>query len=795
MYINEEKTLMAKPFFNLSKLKTLKVLLLCLIFFSTLFITSSFAATLKKNLHVRVTDNKVTAYTNVREIVRWWPKIKFAILEKELWNISFPSIKDKHQLLGPTAPINGKIYLAYSSFVMELDIQKAQFTNRYQILGEITDIKSRGNKLIIKTFYGVRGKVWDKEPLIVATPEQLQVVANFGTITNRDYQNIYMKRKDAEQLSNIIDRIYISSLLEKKYDLEKLEAVRQEYIKAVATDTTNPWYYIYLGLISDDIGKKVYSMVYLQKALEVYGLVFYDYFQLSTFYENISQYSLADKAFELGMKDFFGRGYTPEQLTSTQSLMNYTTWLIPAINKHKDKDVERTLLLMERFYQLAPYKDGNYNILNSVVKYLIDKGRLPEARQWKIRADSSRGFFFPGDYSLLLADIGLNMFLACMIAFLLFGVIYLIRDLSQFIEDMKHKKISYKQFFLRRYFTKRNIYSFVILYAFSLAMLGLSSNTLGLISKMVKEPASINSGTWGNYATVKYFSRDLGITPERNLFLAIANQQLKDYQKAKELYQTMSMPEAYNNLAIIYIKQNKKELAIKELKKALLIDKYMLEARYNLALIDPKAKEPKREEKVELLKKYYPHLPMLALPEEKYYRKAFYSGFTVQNFNPINIFLFNKFLKGTENTVIEFTRLITPVFIIFSLVIIMLLLSVFVPQTVVDTINHNYFRRFIGLFIPGISYNWKLFGPFIFAIWLGFGITNLFYFDLSFETIKPALGLLTTFAITDYSVLSPVSSFELPYSNEVGFLCSIFFVMLWIFNFFYVLISRRYTIE
>jgi tetratricopeptide (TPR) repeat protein len=750
----------------------------------------------RKDISLKVSGNNITAFINEREIVSWYPRIKYSTVEKELWHITFPSLKDKGRIYGPTQEINGKIYFAYSSFVMELDMTKAQITNRYQVLGEITGLTSEGNKLIINTFNGVRGQVWDKEQVVRVNVEQLKNIAKFATITNRDYENIYVKRRDAEQLSNIIEKIYIPSLIENKYDADILEQVRQEYLDAVAADTTNPWYYIYLGLISEDLGRKVYSNVYYQKALEIKSLVFYDYFQLSTFYEYIGERTMADRAFDEGMKDYIGRGYTPEQLTSTKSFLNYTNWLIPAIEKLKDKDVDRTIILMDRYYQLAPLKEGNFNILRGVEKYLIDKGKLPESRIWQVRAGRTQGFFFPGDYSIILADFGLNIFLACMISFLLFSVIFLSRDLSQFIEDVKHHKMKYREFFFRRYLSKRNIYSFVILYGFSLVMLGVCSNTLGLIGKMVKEPATINAGTWGNYASVKYFDKDLPDSPDKNLFLAIANHQLKDYATAIKLYETQDNPVVHNNLAAIYLKQGKKAKAREELQTALKQNKYMLEARYNMTLVDSKAKVPQKEEKVELYKKYGPSIPIIAMPGESQFKKVFYSGFDGQDFNPVNIRLFNKFLKGSDSTVLQFSWLITPVFIIFTLVLIALLLSVFVPQTFVNTLNHTYSRRFAGLIFPGVSYNWKLFGPVVFALWLGLGITNLFYYGFSFETLNPspAIGLLTSFALPDYSVLSPMPSYELPYSSEIGFISAIFFVMIWIFNFFYVLISRRYVV-
>jgi hypothetical protein len=277
--------------------------------------------------------------------------------------------------------------------------------------------------------------------------------------------------------------------------------------------------------------------------------------------------------------------------------------------------------------------------------------------------------------------------------------------------------------------------------------------------------------------------------------MAIANQQLKDYNTAIPLYERMNTAEAHNNLATIYMKQNKKGKAIEELKKALSIRKFMLEAKYNLAMLDKKAKFPQKDERAELYQKYSPTTPMIALPAEKYYRKTFYSGFNINNFNPVNIILFNKFLRGTDNAVIEFTKLITPVFIIFTVVLMLVLLSVFIPQTIVNSSNHTYSRRFFGLFVPGISYNWKLLGPSIFAVWLAMGITNMFFYGYSFESARPALGLMTTFALPNYSIMSPVSSTDLPYSHEIGFITSLIFVVIWIFNFFYVLISRRFVLD
>ncbi|MEK7433649.1 MAG: tetratricopeptide repeat protein, partial [Cyanobacteriota bacterium] len=315
---------------------------------------------------------------------------------------------------------------------------------------------------------------------------------------------------------------------------------------------------------------------------------------------------------------------------------------------------------------------------------------------------------------------------------------------------------------------------------------------LASITNIVKEPPTINSGTWGNYATIKYFSKEIGNVEEKDFFLALSNQQIKDYVTAINLYEKIDLPESHNNLAVIYIKQGKKVKAIEELNKALTLDKYMVEARYNLSLLD-KTKEAPESEKVTLMKKYASNVPMISLPPDKYYKKAFYKPLSIQDFSPLNIFLFNKFLKESESSIIEATNLIVPAFIAFSITVILLLASIFIPQTYVSTANRNYLRRFIGIFVPGFSYNWNLLGPIIFSLWLGLGITVMFYFGLSFEKIKPTIGLLTTFALPDYSKLSPDISVDLAFSREIGLLTSVSFAIIWLFNFFYIMISKRFV--
>lgn len=776
------------------KNRVLFAFLVCFTLIFSVFINDSEARNRrlpKRNIKFTVSNNTIKASEIERIIERWYPRIKYGYVENELWQTTFPSLKNTGKLYGPTDEINDKVYFGYMSFVMELDKQKMQFTNRYQILGEITGLKAENGKIIINTFNGIRGKVWDKESVISVTPEQLENVANYGTLTNRDYVTLYAKRKDAEELSTVIEKIEIPKLIENKYSADQLEQIRQEYIDAADIDTTNPWYYIYLGLISQDLNKKVYSEIYFKKALETKGLVFYDLFQLSTFYEYIERRDLADKAYDRGMSDFLGRGYTPEQLTSLESLMNYTTYLLPAVNKQKTKDVDRTITMMEKYYNLSPLKEGNYNISDGVAKYLISKGQLPEAKTWQIRADNSKGFFFPGDYSLIVADVAFNIFVACMIAFIIFAIIHLIADLSEFIEDEKHNRVSFKEFFKRRYVSKGSIFSFVLLYLISLGALGVCVNSIGVISRMVKEPATINSGTWGNYATLKYFSKELKRKPETNFLIAIANHQLKDYDNAIKYYKTKDSYETHNNMGIIYMKQGKKDLALQHLKRSEKQNPYAIEPQYNLALLE--GKDVKfRNEKAEFMKKYSPATPMLVTPAEKDYRNVFYKGLSLQDFNPMNIFVFNKFFKNVNHRSIEWVKLVVPVFIVFTLLLLAMLVTLFIPQTKVTSINNSYLRRLLGMFVPGVAYNWKLMGPVIFAIWAGLGITTLFYLSYGFEEAKPAMGIITTYSIPDYSLISPFKSVELAFSREIGFVCGLFYVVIWIFNFFYVLISRRF---
>lgn len=770
------------------------VYIIIFLLISILVIPYSAEAKKTRDTFFRIKDNMVSAYKLDRSIVKWYPKIIYQDTEKSLWDITFPSLKGKNKLLGPTSEIDGKIYFAYYSYIMELDLQKAQFVNRYQVLGEVTSIKEEQGKLIIKTFNGIRGKVWDKEPTMKVTPKQLEIVSKLGSITNRDYLNSYIKIKDAELLSKNVEKVYLQALVTNKIvDLKKLELLKQEYLKATEADTTNPWYYIYLAVINDNLEKKVYSDVYYKKSLEVSGLCFFDYFQLSTFFEYIGKIELADTAYDRGMSDFLGRQYTTEQLTSLQSFLNYSNWIIPTIEKlKKENNSQRLLLFVERFQTLSPLKEGNFNILSGISNYLVNKGQLQESRPWQSKTEDSKGFFFPGDYSFIIADLSLNFLLASVVSFILFIIILVIRVVHEFIEDSKHNKIYLKELFKRRYISKRTIYSFVILYVFAVLALGLCNNTIASISNIIKEPPTINSGTWGNYATIKYFSKEIGKVPERDFFLALSNQQIKDYKTAISLYETIDTPEAHNNLGVIYIKQGKKTSAIGEFKRALDLDNEMTEAKYNLSLLD-KTKNSGEGKKVELMKRYASGLPMISIPPDKYYKKAFYKKLTIQDFNPANIVLFNKFIKDTGNVIIETTQIIVPVFIVFTVSTMILLMLVFVPQTHVLTANRNYIRRFLGLFVPGFSYNWNLLGPFIFALWLGLGITLFFYFGFSFEKVKPNIGLLTTYALPDYSKIAPDVSYDLAFSKEVGLITAVTFSMIWLFNFFYIMISKRFV--
>lgn len=769
------------------------IFLLCSFFLLSIFTSNSEAnrRISERNIKFYVSQNTIKATEVERVIERWYPRIQYGYIEKDLWQTTFPSLKETGKLYGPTEALDNKVYFGYLSFVMELDKERMQFTNRYQILGEITGLKVEDGKIVINTFNGIRGKVWDKESVIKATPEQLANVTSYGTVTNRDYLTLYAKRKDAELLSTVIERVEIPALLDNKYTPEQLEQIREEYIDASDIDTTNPWYYIYLGLISTDLKKKVYSEIYYKKALETKGLVFYDLFQLSSFYEFIEKRDLADKAFDRGMSDFLGRGYTPEQLTSLESLLNYNTWLLPAVKKQKEKDVDRTINIMERMYNLSPLKEGNYNISDAVAKYLVSKGQLQEAKTWQSRADKSKGFFFPGDYSLVVADVAFNIFVACMLAFLVFAIIHLIADLTEFIEDEKHNRVSYKEFFKRRYVSKRSIFSFVLLYLISLIALGVCINSIGVISKMVKEPATINSGTWGNYATVKYFSKDLKRKPETNFLIAIANHQLKDYDNAIKYYKTKDSYENHNNIGVIYMKQGKKDLALEHLKRSEKQNPYAIEPQYNLALVEGKDVQF-RNPKAEFMKKYSPTTPMLVMPAENLYRKVYYKTLGVQDFNPMNVFVFNKFFRNTWHESVTWAKIVIPIFLIFTLALILMLISLFIPQTKVTSMNNSYLRRLLGIFIPGVAYNWKLLGPVIFAVWLGLGITTLFYWSYGVEESVPAMGIITTYSLPDYSLISPFKSYELAFSKELGFICGLFYVVIWIFNFFYVLISRRF---
>lgn len=758
-----------------------------------LFFCFPINAKTQNNILFEVSGSKIYAYKMNKVIVRWYPRIIYDYIRNDLWNIKFPSVKENEKLYGPSKEINGKIYFAYSSFILEFDLLKNKFVNRYNILGEITGFSSNNEKLIIKTFNGIKNKITDKEEILKVTPYQLNFISEYSSLTTRNNDYLKTKLEDALLLSENAQKVYIKSLIENTFSKEILEKMRLEYINVTRIDSTNPWNYIYIALISKNLGRDNYANVYFQNAVQIPSLAFYDYFQLSTLYEYMGKEQLADQAFEKGLYDFFKRDYNPYQLTSLKALQNYTTVLIPTIEKLKKNSPDRLIKLINKLYNISPSKEGNYNIANSTYRYLINQGKFTEAKEWQQKANKNKGFFFPSDYSFVLADLSLNILIGCIISFSIFFIIFTTRSFILFIEEKKYKELRFMDIFFNRYLSSNHIFSLLILYIITLISLGIFTNKTIVISKLFNEPYTMNSGTWGNYATIKYFSNELK-GKYKNLFLGIAYQQIKDYESAKFYYKQIENKYSYNNLASIYIKEKKFDKAKEELLKSLKEDISMVEAKYNLYLIDKTRNIDIRDEVLKNIIQYNSNKPIISLPNPEIYKSMFYSNYNIKDFSPNNILVIRKFFKDFASEYVEYLNFIYHIFVFFTLYIIYLLFRlVFIKYHSINTTNPSYLRKLLGYIIPGISYNWYILGPVVLALLIGFGMTSLFYYGIIPLSDKINTGIITSFALPDYSVFSPEKSFEIPYSQEISFISTISFFMIYIFNFMYLLFSPKYV--
>ncbi|GIW21662.1 MAG: hypothetical protein KatS3mg068_0669 [Candidatus Sericytochromatia bacterium] len=765
-----------------------------IILFIILSLCLSVNAKTKNNILFEVSSNKIYAYKINKIIVRWYPRIVYDYVRQDLWNIKFPSIKENERLFGPSKEINGKIYFAYSSFILEFDLLKNKFVNRYNILGEITGFSSNNEKLIIKTFNGIRNKVIDKEQILKITPFQLKFISEYTSLTTRNNEYLKKKLEDALLLSEYAEKVYIKSLIENAFSKDILEKMRLEYINATKIDATNPWNYIYIALISKNLGRDNYADVYFQNAIQIPSLAFYDYFQLSILYEYMGKYQLADEAFEKGLYDFFKRGYNPYQLTSLKAIQNYTTILVPTIEKLKKDSPERLIKLIDKIYNISPSKEGNYNISNATYRYLINKGKFVEAKEWQNRANRNKGFFFPSDYSFILADLSLNILIGCIISFVVFFIIFTTRSFILFYEEKKYNEnLTWKDIFITRYLASYHIFSLLILYITTLVSLGIFTNKISVISKILDEPYTMNSGNWGNYATIKYFSSEFK-GKYKNLFLGIAYHQIKDYENAKFYYKKINNKYSHNNLAIIYIKEKKFDLAKEELLKAIKEDKFMVEARYNLSLIENSKNIEIKDSVLKNMINYSLNKPIISLPDPEIYKNMFYISYNIKDFSPNNIVKIKTFFKDFASEYVEYLNFLYHVFVFFTFYLIYLLLKlIFVKYRSVNTTNPNYFRKLLGYLIPGISYNWYLFGPFILALSIGFAIITLSYYNFVNISEKTNIGIITSFALPDYSLFAPQKSVDIPYSQEIILISTLLFFMIYIFNFMYLIFSPRYV--
>ncbi len=408
-----------------------------------------------------------------------------------------------------------------------------------------------------------------------------------------------------------------------KISAERAKRLIPELEEAVRRDPASPWLQIALARSLRDAGDSRAAQV-LAGALRVPTTDFSELLPISAFLDRLGERDAARAAFERGYQDFLARGNDPRLfLTLFGKNFMYRPWG----NSQVDMATDHGRELMERSYQLTPNCEAADFAWEIYAGILEKRGRAEEARLWRARAaeaSETSVTMLPRNL-LLMADRGVLLVLASLLAAVLYFILLGIRYLPQRRADSaawREKSWPERAFswLTVHYWTRGQrlaLFTIVLLAWFSIGVIG---GILQAVLRVAAWPLGSGVGSFAGPATVWFLERRLPASPDRDLLLALAQQQSGENEAAERLYRGLpQFAESWNNLGVILKEAGKEQEARQAFEQALRLDPGLAEAALSLG-------RPPQDYWTELHRKYVPDRPMIAPPRAGRLTRAVLGG-------------------------------------------------------------------------------------------------------------------------------------------------------------------------
>ncbi len=431
-------------------------------------------------------------------------------------------------------------------------------------------------------------------------------------IPNSEVESIYRLGTDLGLLSE-----------QGKIPAEQAKRFIPELEEAVGRDPASPWLRIALARSLRDAQDPRAARVF-EEALQVPTTDFTELLRISAFLERLGERDAAGRAFERGYGDFLARGNDPRLFfTLLGKFFLYSPWRSGQMDPASDHGRE----LMERSYQLTPNCEAADFAWEMYAGILEKRGRAEEARLWRTRAAeaSETSVTMLPRKMLLMGDRGVLLALASLLAAVLYFILLGVRYFPQRRADSaawKGKSWPGRAFswLTLHYWTRGQRIAFLTIVLLAWLSVGAVGGILQAVLRVAAWPLSSGVGSFAGPAIESFLKKGLPASSERDLLLALAQQQSGENEAAERLYRRLpQFAESWNNLGVILKEAGKEPEARQAFERALRLDMGLAEAALNLG-------RPPQDYWTELHRKYVSNRLMIAPPRAGRLTRAVLGG-------------------------------------------------------------------------------------------------------------------------------------------------------------------------
>jgi tetratricopeptide (TPR) repeat protein len=523
-----------------------------------------------------------------------------------------PSAKFK-VLLREVSPT--RAYFSHGSWVRFIDTDKGVVIGRWDMPGEVTDIKPAGGEQV-DIVYDERA---DSDTSFRNTCRLDPANPKLPTVTPG---NLLLNRlPQTEPVLTIAP--YRFGLLSSIGNPEQTRAALPVFREQARRDPLSPFFRLaeahMLKVIGDPAAEQSYKGV-----LDVPMTTWMEWLMVAAALEQEGQHELFERAFDRAYGEYWKSGSDPRLFSPLITrLVLFTPW-----SRNKPTPEQRRNYI-DKFYRLMPYGEATPLVWEMYAREVEKDGPPDLAKLWRARADDARNREFSYDTFAYILDPWVLALIASLLAAVTYGAVINRRYTAQNQYDMAAGKRQWTVLSLQNivYWSRRERFAFIAVVVLAWIGFGCTGAYMSALLRVAASPLEPHSGSFAGSVTQWHF-KNLPDSPARDLHLAQSYYQSGKLQEAEALYRaTPEFAESWNNLGVLLQQTGRDAEAKRAYERALQIDPQLHEAEFNLGRGAKDFWTQRRQE-------YVGAAPMLAPPRIAQRRAAYLGGSGLRFWGP-----------------------------------------------------------------------------------------------------------------------------------------------------------------